>query len=87
MRNPAKLPTMDALNERIGVVMLNAMKRGTTRYCTGGMAIDFRALTSSQTLMFAISAAMALPERPAKIIVVRSGPISAKMRNPSPEAR
>ena len=87
MRNPEKHPKMEAQNERMGVATLIAIKRGTTRYCTGGIAIDLMALTSSHTLMFAISAATALPERPARMMVVRSGPISAKMRKPRPEAR
>ena len=71
---------MPAQKARIGVQMVIAIKRGTTRYCTGEIAIVLIALISSQTDMFAISAAMELPERPAKIIVVRSGLISAKIR-------
>ena len=53
-----------------------ARKRGTTRNCTGLIAMTSSASISSDTFIVPISAATAEPLRPMTITAINTGPIS-----------
>ena len=74
-------PKSPAISEKIvstGITSADATMRGSTRNLTGGNPIVVSASSSSSTFMVPISAANALPVRPARMIAVTSGPSSRK---------
>ncbi len=75
-RPPPASPIASATIVSSGKAMTSAMTRGTTRSSIGLMPIARSASVSSLICITPISAANALPERPATMMAVNSTPIS-----------
>lgn len=69
-------PMMKKSSESTGTITTPAMRRGTTRYCTGLTAIVSRASICSDARMLPSSAAMPEPARAATMMAVSTGAIS-----------
>ena len=78
MRLPPPRPTTSATKVSSGRVITSAITRGKTSTSIGSSPMVLSALTSSRSLITPISAAKALPERPATMIAVISTPISRR---------
>src|SRR5438128_2102076 len=73
---PADTATMSNTTRSTKTLTSDPKKRGSTRYWRGSIPIASRARTSPRTRLVASSAAMAVPERPATVRAVISGPSS-----------
>src|SRR2546422_3370045 len=73
---PADTATMSNTTSSTNTLTSEPKKRGRTRYWRGSIPIASRARTSPRTRLVASSAAMAVPERPATVRAVMSGPSS-----------
>ena len=69
-------PTRSAISVSSGSTSTSASRRGTTRISNGSSPMVRRASISSLLFITPISAAKALPERPATMMAVSSTPIS-----------
>src|SRR3989442_327913 len=73
---PADTATMSNTTSSTNTLTSEPKKRGRTRYWRGSIPIASRARTSPRTRLVASSAAIAVPERPATVRAVMSGPSS-----------